>query len=215
MLKKPITFTDWNGELKVEEHWFNLTMAECLELQLSKTGGWSDRMIEYVENGNMDELVKVMKDVIKRAYGVRGPDESFLKSEEISAAFTTTEAYSALFMEVITDAEKSAEFVNGVMPADLVAKAAKASKLDAQAAMTAPSITEQIRDARVEEAPLSRNVFEQGGRAKRQVMTKEEILAKMKAKSWSGKELTQEDVVGMTQAELEDALEAGATLPGF
>ena len=37
----------------------------------------------------------------------------------MSIAFSETEAYSKLFMELATDDVKAAEFVNGIIPADL------------------------------------------------------------------------------------------------
>ena len=35
---------------------------------------------------------------------------------EISTAFSQTEAYSQLFMELATDADAAAKFVNGIVP---------------------------------------------------------------------------------------------------
>ena len=39
-----------------------------------------------------------------------------MKSEEISNGFAQTEAYSQLFMELATDADAAAAFVNGIIP---------------------------------------------------------------------------------------------------
>lgn len=50
-------------------------------------------------------------------YGEKSPDgKRFVKSEELSTAFSQTEAYSQLYMELATDADKAAEFINGVIP---------------------------------------------------------------------------------------------------
>ena len=48
----------------------------------------------------------------------------FMKSEEIATAFSQTEAYSILFMELATDATAAADFVNGIVPADVAKQAA-------------------------------------------------------------------------------------------
>ena len=63
-------------------------------------------------------LIDLFKDLILRSYGEKSADgRRFIKSKELSTAFSQTEAYSELFMELVTDAEKAAEFVNGITPA--------------------------------------------------------------------------------------------------
>ena len=70
-------------------------------------------------------IIKVFKDLVLKAYGEKSPDgKRFIKSDEIAAAFAQTEAYSILFMELATDADAAAKFVNGIVPADIAAKAA-------------------------------------------------------------------------------------------
>ena len=53
------------------------------------------------------------------AYGKKSPDgRRFIKNNEIREEFTQTEAYSIIFMELATDADKAAEFINGIIPAN-------------------------------------------------------------------------------------------------
>ena len=62
-------------------------------------------------------IMKVFKDIILRAYGVKSDDgRRFIKNQEVRDSFVQTEAYSIIFMELVTDAEKAAEFVNGIIP---------------------------------------------------------------------------------------------------
>ena len=63
--------------------------------------------------------------MIMKAYGVKSDDgKRLIKSEELSIAFTQTEAYSVLFMELITDDKAAADFVNCIIPNEIQAEVA-------------------------------------------------------------------------------------------
>lgn len=119
MIKKRITYTDYNGNERTEDFWFNITLAEAAEMEMCADGGGgiSNMIRRVVESKDMPSIVNVFKDFVLKAYGEKTPDgKRFMKSEEISKAFSETEAYSILFMELATDAAKAAAFVNGVFP---------------------------------------------------------------------------------------------------
>ena len=117
MLKKTITYTDYNGTERTEDFWFNLTEAEALEMAMSTTGGLGAMLRRVVAAQDTPTIIKVFKDFIFKAYGEKSADgKRFIKSKELSTAFSQTEAYSQLYMELATDADKAAEFVNGVVP---------------------------------------------------------------------------------------------------
>lgn len=120
MLKKTITYTDYNGVSRTEDFYFNLNKAEIMEMELSTTGGLAEMIRKIVAAQDAPALVKVFKDLILKAYGEKSPDgKHFIKSEEIRTAFSQTEAYSQLFMELATNADEAAKFVNGIIPANL------------------------------------------------------------------------------------------------
>lgn len=120
MLKKVIKFTDYNGTEREEEFYFNLTKAEAIEMQLSTEGGLAERMQRIIAAQKTSELIKAFKDLILDAYGVKSEDgRRFIKNDEVRDEFAQTEAYSILFMELATDADKAAEFVNGILPANM------------------------------------------------------------------------------------------------
>lgn len=119
MLNKKITYTDFNGVERTETFSFNLTKAEIMEMELSATGGLSETINKIVEAQDIPSLIKIFKDLVLKAYGEKSPDgKRFIKSDELSEAFAQTEAYSELFMELATDADAAAKFVNGIIPAD-------------------------------------------------------------------------------------------------
>ncbi len=117
MLKKTITYIDYNGNERTEDHYFNLTEAEAMEMELSTTGGLTETIRRIVEAQDNPAIFKIFKELILKAYGVKSPDgKRFIKSEEISTAFSQTEAYSKFFMELATNADAAAAFVNGITP---------------------------------------------------------------------------------------------------
>lgn len=117
MLKKKITYTDYNGTERTEDFYFNLTKAEIMEMELGTNGGLVEMIQRIVDAQDAPSIIKVFKDVILKSYGEKSPDgKRFIKSKEISDAFSQTEAYSQLFMELATDADAAAEFVNGIVP---------------------------------------------------------------------------------------------------
>ena len=128
MLKKTITYIDYNGSERTEDFYFNLTKAEVMEMEMSTTGGLAEMIKRIVNAQDQPAIIKVFKDLVLRAYGEKSPDgKRFIKSDEIAAAFAQTEAYSILFMELATDADAAAKFVNGIVPSDM-GKAVPAAK---------------------------------------------------------------------------------------
>lgn len=120
MLKKTITYTDYNGIERTEDHYFNLTKAEIMEMEMSTTGGLAEMIQRIVAAQDAPAIIKIFKELILKAYGEKSPDgKRFIKSPEIATAFEQTEAYSQLFMELATDADAAAKFVNGIVPGDL------------------------------------------------------------------------------------------------
>ena len=118
MLKKTITYTDYNGVERTEDFYFNLTEAECVELEMGTTGGLSETMKKMVQTQDMPSIIKMFKNIVLNAYGEKSSDgRRFIKSEEISVAFSQTEAYSKLFMELTRNGEQYiSDFINGIIP---------------------------------------------------------------------------------------------------
>lgn len=120
MLKKTITYTDYNGNERTEDFFFHLTKAEIMEMEMSTTGGLAEMIQKVVATQDTPAIVKIFKELVLNAYGEKSPDgKRFIKSKELSTAFSQTEAYSILFMELATDADKAAKFVNGIVPDDV------------------------------------------------------------------------------------------------
>ncbi len=116
MLKKSITYTDYNGKERTEDFFFNLTKAEVLEMEMSINGGMTELINKIVSEQDAERISKLFREIILKAYGEKSLDgKYFEKSEEISRRFSQTEAYSELFVELL-DPTKCAEFIHAILP---------------------------------------------------------------------------------------------------
>ena len=121
MLKKSITYVDYNGVERTEDFYFNLSKAEIMEMELSTVGGLAEMINKVVATQDAPSIIRIFKDLVLKAYGEKSADgKRFIKSEALATEFSQTEAYSNLFMELATDADAAAAFVNGIVPADAV-----------------------------------------------------------------------------------------------
>lgn len=119
MIKKTITYTDYNGNQRTESFWFNLTKAEVTRMEMSVQGGMAEMIDRIIDAQDAPSLISTFETMIQKSYGVKTPDgRGFVKRPEDLEAFMATEAYSELFMELVTNATAAAEFVNGIMPND-------------------------------------------------------------------------------------------------
>ena len=117
MLKKTITYTDYDGNQRTEDLYFNLSRAEVVEMEMSTTGGMQKLLERIVAEQDSRKITEIFKEFILKAYGEKSPDgKRFIKSRELSEAFSQTEAYTELFMELFSDAEKAAAFFTGILP---------------------------------------------------------------------------------------------------
>lgn len=120
MLKETITYVDYNGNERKEDFYFNLTQAELMEMEMSTSGGLAEMIQRIVAAQDAPAIIKVFKDLVLHAYGQKSPDgKRFIKNAELRDEFAQTEAYSQLFMQLATDADKAAKFVNGIVPANV------------------------------------------------------------------------------------------------
>ena len=95
MLQKTNRYTDYNGNERKEDFYFNLSEAEIMEMELSVTGGLTEMIQKIVATQDGPSIIKLFKDLVLQAYGEKSADgKRFIKSEELKTAFSQTEAYS-------------------------------------------------------------------------------------------------------------------------
>lgn len=120
MLKKTFTFTDYNGNERTEDHYFHLSQAEIVRMEFSTVGGLEAMMKRIVDAQDLPALTMEFEKIIQASYGEKSPDgRMFIKEKDgrrLVDDFIQTEAYSQLFIELVTDSEAAANFVNGILP---------------------------------------------------------------------------------------------------
>ncbi len=150
MLKKQITYTDLNDQTVTEEYCFHLSKAELIELELSIEGGLEAHLKKIVESENGKAIMETFKKLVLDSYGQRSEDgRRFIKSDALREMFKTSEAYSELFMELATDAEAAANFVNGILPANLDKTVENLTKQDAARSVVESHLDDSPASARV------------------------------------------------------------------
>lgn len=139
MLKKTITYNDYNGVSRTEDFYFNLSKAEIMEMEMSTTGGMEQMINKIIAAQDTPAIIKVFKDLILKSYGEKSADgKRFIKNKELTDEFTQTEAYSNLFMELSTDANAAAAFVNAIIPVDVSKQVMQEAAVQATSATITP-----------------------------------------------------------------------------
>lgn len=122
MFKKTITYTDYNGNQRTENFYFGLNRAELMDMELTTVGGMRQLLELIIAKQDIPKIIDTFKKLIRASYGEKSPDgRRFIKSEELTEAFVQTEAYTELYLEMLQDADKAAAFINGIMPAEVIA----------------------------------------------------------------------------------------------
>lgn len=131
MLKKTITYTDYDGLERTEEFRFNLTKAELVDMELTTAGTFSETMKRIIAEKDIIRIAKLFKELLLKSYGVKSDDgKRFVKNPELSEAFSQTEAYSDLYIELLSNPEEAAKFFAEVAP-----------KMDEVSAVPAANVT--------------------------------------------------------------------------
>jgi hypothetical protein len=121
MLKRAITYEDFNGETVTEEFYFNITKSELVELEVGHGEGGIEAFIKrIVKAQDNKELIAEFKRIILLSYGVKSADgRRFMKSDELRTEFEQTAAFDALFIELATSDDAAAKFIQGILPRDM------------------------------------------------------------------------------------------------
>ena len=120
MLKKTVKYKNYFGVEKERTLYFDLTKSELMTMSLSTEGGLENVLENILETEDMPAIIKNFEEILLKSYGEKSEDgERFMKGDDISRKFKESPVYDAIFMELITDEKKAADFINAVFPKDL------------------------------------------------------------------------------------------------
>lgn len=120
MFKETKTYEDFNGVTRTEDFYFNMSKAELAEMELSVSGGMENLLKKIVDSQDNKKIVETFKEILLKAYGEKSDDgRRFIKSPELSKAFSETPVYSDMFIELATNEDYAAKFIEGIIPRDM------------------------------------------------------------------------------------------------
>lgn len=121
MFKKTITYKDYNGTERTEDFYFNLDQRDVTKMELSTSGGLDTYIKRITAEQDLPKIIALFEELIDKSFGVKSDDgKYFVKDPQELLKFKSTQAYSDLYMELATDADKAAEFINGITPKEPV-----------------------------------------------------------------------------------------------
>lgn len=127
MLKKTVTYEDFDGTMKTGDYYFNLTKAELTKIRLGDKGYTFEEAVQaIIDSQDTKKIVETFEMIILAAYGDRIQDGEvvrFMKSEEIAKNFKATAAYSEVFMSLFETTNATADFIKAVVPPSMAAEA--------------------------------------------------------------------------------------------
>ena len=136
MLRKEVEYKDFDGNDRKDVLWFHLNEVEITEMDLETSGGLVKYMESIIDTNDVNQLITIFKDLLIRSYGERSMDgKHFYKDDKIRNEFVSSAAYPVLYMEMVSDADKAVEFINGIVPSNIREKMAKIENTPEGAAM--------------------------------------------------------------------------------
>lgn len=126
MLRKEVEYKDFDGNDRKDVLWFHLNEVEITEMDLETSGGLVKYMESIIDTNDVNQLIAIFKDLLIRSYGERSMDgKHFYKDDKIRNEFVSSAAYPVLYMEMVSDADKAVEFINGIVPSNIREQMAK------------------------------------------------------------------------------------------
>lgn len=136
MLKKTITYTDYDGMERTEDFWFNLSKTELTKLDAELPGGVLGVLRKIIDKKDRKALVDFIETLILRSYGEKTLDgKRFVKTPDMAEEFMQTPAYDELFMSILSDTDSQTGFINGVIPQSMAKEIEQTDKKQVENAL--------------------------------------------------------------------------------
>ena len=117
MLRKSIKYTDYNGNAREEDFYFDISEVELTRMNFTTEGGLEPLLQRIIATQDLPRLWDYFEKIVQMAYGVRSLDgKYFTKDETELKKFMSCPAYNNLIMELVSSADAAAAFVNGIIP---------------------------------------------------------------------------------------------------
>lgn len=129
MFKKTVTYRDFNDVERTEEYFFHLSTTEVLKLEKNKDGSLSEQLEKIQRDEDEAAMLDMITKLVLLAYGEKSEDgRRFVKSDKLVEEFTETEAYSQIFLDIMTNENELIDFITGILPKEMSQEVQKAMK---------------------------------------------------------------------------------------
>ena len=124
MIKRTITYKDFDGESVTEDFFFNMMEADFVDLdfkyeQYGGLRGYLTNLIKDIQDKGENAPKKPMYDFLKEMISVsvgKRIGKRFDRSKEVKDMFFQTGAYSGFLMDLLNDPEGIPTFIDGITP---------------------------------------------------------------------------------------------------
>lgn len=128
MIKKTVTYKDYDGVEQTEDFFFHLSKADIIKMELSHKGGLEESLKNIIVAKDGETIMKEFENFLNLSVGKRDGD-LFVRDDVVRNRFFQTNAYEALLMELVLNADTAAEFIRGIAPPNMIEEAAKAAEV--------------------------------------------------------------------------------------
>lgn len=140
MLKKTVSYTDFNNESQTDVIYFNLNKAELGKLQMKMNGKFLDHIQLLLEKKQIEGVYNFFYDIVLDSYGERDASgKKFIKSHAMREDFENSIAFSEVLMNVISSPESMSTFIRGILPTGMITEE---GNIDAEAIPSEPRYVE-------------------------------------------------------------------------
>lgn len=171
MVKKELNYIDLNGQLVMDELYFNYSAKDLVDLQRTNST-FANVLKKFQEEGSKsltdDEMYDFLVDYIVYAYGVKSPDgKRLIKNDKIREEFKQSLAFDKIFMQFLMDKNMFAKFAKEVMPDNMpeIIKAAEVNGLELEPEvkdfLSKPSESKEDLEKRIQELQRQLEMAEQ------------------------------------------------------
>lgn len=134
MLKKTVTYRDFDNNERTEDLYFNMNRMELTEFAADLPEDVFGTANDIVKNQEQvaariaeglgtKGTIEFIKRLVLDSYGVKSDDgRRFIKTPELREEFSQTMVYDTFMSQLMSDDVAAANFVNAIIPADIANK---------------------------------------------------------------------------------------------
>lgn len=114
-----VKYEDLNGDPTSEDLYFHMSAKEWVKADGDKAedGGYEKYINRMIDEQNAINVLRVLEDIVRRAYGVKSPDgKKFIKDVQTTEEFLESLAYDAFLDELLYTEGTSAAFIKSIIP---------------------------------------------------------------------------------------------------